>query len=88
LNCTNVHVNATNLRLYGNEGYFGGNAQFYFMLFTNFSITLEDSILGVGQASRAAGALVAIDEDTAVNDEDSCGDYSVLNQNYHKCNIQ
>jgi len=33
MNCTNVHVNATNLTLYGNEGYFGGNAHFYFMLF-------------------------------------------------------
>ena len=84
MNCTNVHVNATNLRLYGNEGYFAGNAQFYFMLFTNVSITLESSYLGAGQATRGAGALVAIDDDAAVNDKDSCGDNVALNQRYHK----
>ena len=32
MNCTNVHVNATSLRLYGNEGYFGGNAHFCYSL--------------------------------------------------------
>jgi len=84
MNCTNVHIIATKLGLYNNDGYFGGNAQFYFFLFTNISITLENSYLGAGQASRGAGALVAIDETTAVNDKDSCGDYSVLNQKYHK----
>ena len=84
MNCTNVHIIATKLGLYNNDGYFGGNAQFYFFLFTNISITLENSYLGAGQASRGAGALVTIDEDTAVNDKDSCGHYLVLNQKYHK----
>ena len=84
MNCTNVHVNATNLRLYGNEGYFAGNAKFYFMLFTNVSITLENSYLGAGQADRGAGILVDIDDDAAVNDKDSCGDNLTLNQKYHK----
>ena len=54
------------------------------MLFTNISITIENSYLGAGRASRGAGALIAIDEDTAVNDKDSCGHYLVLNQKYHK----
>ena len=84
INCTNVHVNATNLRLYGNKGYFGGNAHFYFMLFTSISIAIENSYLGAGQASRGAGALVFIGEDTAVNDKDSCSHHSLHFQNHHQ----
>jgi len=84
MNCTNVHVNATNLRLYGNEGYFGGNAHFYFLLFTSISVTIENSYLGAGQASRGAGALVFIGEDTAVNDKDSCSHHSLHFQNHHQ----
>ena len=29
MNCVNVYVNATDLTLYGNEGYFGGNVNVY-----------------------------------------------------------
>jgi len=81
MNCRNVHVYATNLTLYGNQGNFGGNAHFYFKLFTNISITLENSYLGAGQTFRGAGALVQID---AVNDEDSCGHCSLHFQNHHQ----
>jgi len=84
MNCTNVYVNASNLKLSGNDGYFGGNAQFCFMLFTNISVTLEDSILDAGQASRGAGALVIINHDTAVNDKDSCGHRLLHFQNHHQ----
>jgi len=84
MNCTNVYVNASNLKLLGNDGYFGGNAQFCFMLFTNISVTLEDSILDAGQASRGAGALVIINQDTAVNDKDSCSHRLLHLQNHHQ----
>ena len=84
MNCTNVSVHATNLTLYGNEGYFGGNMYLYFLLFTNISVTLENSSLTAGSASRGAGALVIIDQDVAVNDKYSCGDHSVLNQKHHQ----
>jgi len=81
MNCTNVHVNATSLTLYGNQGIFGGNAHFYFMLFTSISVTIENSYLGAGQAPRGAGALVQIE---AVNDEDSCSHRSLHFQNHHQ----
>ena len=84
MNCTNVSVHATNLTLYGNEGYFGGNLYLYFLLFTNISVTLENSSLTAGSASRGAGALIIIDQDVAVNDRHSCGDHSVLNQKHHQ----
>jgi len=45
----NVYINASNLKLLSNDGYFGKNAQFCFMLFTSISVTLEDSILDAGQ---------------------------------------
>jgi len=51
MNCANVYINASNLQLSSNKGRFGGNAHFFFKLFTNVSVTLEDSILDVGQAS-------------------------------------
>ena len=84
MNCTNVSVYATNLTLHGNEGYFGGNMYLYFLLFTNISVTLENSSLTAGSASRGAGALIIIDQDVAVNDKHSCGDHSVLNQKHHQ----
>ena len=84
MNCTNVSVHATNLTLYGNEGYFGGNLYLYFLLFTNISVTLQNSSLTAGCSSRGAGALVIIDQDVAVNDKYSCGDHSVLNQKHHQ----
>ena len=84
MNCTNVSVHATNLTLHGNEGYFGGNLYLYFLLFTNISVTLENSSLTAGSASRGAGALIIIDQDVAVNDKHSCGDHSVLNQKHHQ----
>ena len=84
MNCTNVSVYATNLTLYGNEGYFGGNLYLYFLLFTNISVTLQNSSLTAGCSSRGAGALVIIDQDVAVNDKYSCGDHSVLNQKHHQ----
>ena len=86
MNCLNVSVNATDLTLYGNEGYFGGNLYFHFHLFTDISITLQNSYLGAGRApvSRGGGALIKIDQDVAVNDKYSCGDPSVLNQKHHQ----
>ena len=39
MNCTIVH--ATNLTLYDNEGYFGGNMHLYSLPFTNISVTLH-----------------------------------------------
>jgi len=84
MNCANVYINASNLKLSGNKGYFGGNVQFFFKLFTNVSVILEDSILDAGQASRGAGAFVAIDQDTAVNDEDSCSHHSLHFWNHHQ----
>ena len=56
----------------------------YFLLFTNISVTLQNSSLTAGRSSRGAGALVIIDQDVAVNDKYSCGDHSVLNQKYHQ----
>ena len=82
MNCINVYVNATVLTLYGNEGYFGGNLYLSFRLFTNISVTLENSYLGAGKGSRGAGALVIIDQDVAVNDKHSCGDHSFLNRKH------
>ena len=86
MNCTNVSVNATDLTLYDNEGYFGGNLYIHFQLLTNISVTLENSYLGAGRAlhSRGGGALIKIDQDVAVNDKYSCGDHSVLNQKHHQ----
>ena len=84
MNCLNVSVHATNLTLYGNEGYYGGNMYLYFLLFTNISVTLENSSLTAGSSSRGAGALVIIDQDVPVNDKYSCGDHSVLNQKHHQ----
>jgi len=84
MNCANVYINASNLKLRGNKGYFGGNVQFFFKLFTNVSVTLEDSNLDAGQASRGAGVFVAIDQDTAVNDEDSCSHRSLHFWNHHQ----
>ena len=86
MNCLNVSVNATDLTLYGNEGYFGGNLYFHFHLFTDISIALQNSYLGAGRApvSRGGGALIKIDQDVAVNDKYSCGDHSVVNQKRHQ----
>ena len=84
MNCTNVSVHATNLTLYDNEGYFGGNMHLYFLPFTTISVTLESSSLTAGRGSRGGGALAIIDEDMAVNDNYSCGDHSVLNQKHHQ----
>ena len=75
MNCTNVSVHATNLTLYGNEGYFGGNMHFYFLLFTTISVTLESSSLTAGRGSRGGGVLAIIDQHVAVNDNCSCGDH-------------
>ena len=83
MNCTNVSVHTTNLTLYGNEGYFGGNMYHYFLLFTPMSVTLESSSLTAGRGSRG-GVLVIIDQDVAVNDNYSCGDHSILNQKYQQ----
>ena len=66
MNRTTVH--ATNLTLYGNEGYFGGNMCLYFLLFRNISVTLESSSLTARRESRGGGVLVTIDQDMAVND--------------------
>ena len=78
MNCKNVHVHAKNLILYGNQGHYEGNLRFWLFLFTNISITLENSYIGAGQATRGAGVLVTIDEDLAINDKDSCGQHTVL----------
>ena len=72
MNCTNVYVNASNLKLSGNDGYFGRNAQFCFMLFTNIFGHFRWCIVDAGQASRGAGALVIINQDAPVIDKDSC----------------
>ena len=84
MNCTNLSVHTTNLTLYNNEGYFGGNMYLYFLLFTNISVTLESSSLTAGRGSRGGGVLVIIDQDVAVNDKYSCGVRSVLNQKHHQ----
>jgi len=84
MNCSNVYINASNLKLSGNKGRFGGNAYFFFKLFTNISVTLEDSTLDAGQATRGADALVFIGEDTAVNDKDSCSHRSLHFWNHHQ----
>ena len=84
MNCKNVHVHAKNLFLYGNEGHYGGNLHFWLFFFTNISITMENSYIGAGQATRGAGVLVTINEDLAVNDKDSCGQHTVLLQMQHK----
>ena len=86
MNCTNVSVNATDLTLYGNEGYFGGNLYIHFQLLTNISVTLKNSYLGAGRVSdsRGGGALIKIDQDVAVNDKYLCGEHSVLNQKHHQ----
>ena len=84
MNCTNVSVHATNLTLYGNEGYYEGNMNLYFLLFTNISVTVENSSLTAEGASRGGGALVIINQDVAVNDKYSCGDHSVLNQTHNQ----
>ena len=52
--------------------------------FTNISVTLEDSILDTGQASRGAGALVTIDQDIPVYDKDSCSHRSLHFWNHHQ----
>ena len=84
MGCPNVSVHATDLTLYGNEGYFGGNLFFRFLLFTNISITLENSYVSAGRApeSRGGGALVFIDEDVVVKDKYSCGSHSLLYQKH------
>ena len=64
MNCTNVSVHATNLTLYGNEGYFGGNMYLHFLLYTNISVTLECSSLTAGRGSRGQGVLVT-DQDVS-----------------------
>ena len=84
MNCKYVHVCAKNLFLDGNEGHYGGNLHFWLFFFTNISVTLENSYIGAGQATRGGGVLVTIDEDLAVNDKDSCGQHSVLFQKQHK----
>ena len=84
IKCTNVSVNGTNLTMYGNEGHFGGNLCIHFWVFTNISITLENSYVGAGRGSRGGGVFVKIDPDVPVNDKYSCGGYSVLNQKYHQ----
>ena len=52
--------------------------------FTNISVTLENSYIGAGQATRGAGVLVTIDKDLAINVKDSCGQHTVLLQMQHK----
>ena len=84
IKCTNVSVNGTNLTMYGNEGHFGGNLCIHFWVFTNISITMENSYLGAGRGSRGGGVFVKIDGDVPVNDKYSCGGYSVLNQKPHQ----
>ena len=82
MGCPNVSIHATDLILYSNEGHLGGNLFFHFMRFTNISITLENSYVTAGSASRGAGALVTIDEDVAINDKYSCGGHSLLHQKH------
>ena len=84
IKCTNVSVNAANLTMYGNEGHYGGNLCIHFWLFTNISVTMENSYLGAGRGSRGGGVFVKIDPDVPVNDKYSCGDHSVLNQKSHQ----
>ena len=84
IKCTNVSVNATSLTMYGNEGCYGGNLCIHFWLFTNISVTLENSYLGAGKGSRGGGVFVKIDQEVPVNDKYSCGDHSVLNQKHHQ----
>ena len=80
LNCMNIFFHGANLKLHGNEGYLGGNLVIRFFLFTNISISLENSYLGVGRSSRGAGALAIVDDSVPNNDQDSCGDPSMLLQ--------
>ena len=84
IKCTNVSVNATSLTMYGNEGHYGGNLCIHFWLFTNISVTLENSYLGAGKGSRGGRVFVKIDQEVPVNDKYSCGDHSVLNKKHHQ----
>jgi len=78
MNCSNVYINASSLKLSGNEGHFGGNAHFFCKLFTNISVTLN-----AGKVSRGADALVTIDQDIPVIDKDSCSHRSLHFWNHH-----
>ena len=79
--CINILFHGTNLKLYGNER---GNLLIRFFLFTNISISLENSYLGAGWAPKGAGALVKVDESLPLNDKDSCHHHSMLFQTHHE----